>query len=229
MSSHAPLSAARPDAAPARIARVPHNELVRRVCRSLTLEKVTQLKAELAGKEAELQKLLATSPKQLWEADLDAFIVGYEQWEAELAAAEAGVPKVKAGGKGKAAAKKKKAADSDDDDDFMDDDDSDWEQSSKKKKAAAKAKAAKEKAAAPPPPPSLANAVPIAVPVQPLKRKAPAKESSSYLDDDSESNATSSRPASRLASPHLQAFLAPVGYDACEAMPHMFLPCTMRT
>ena len=57
---------------------------------SLTMEKVEQLRAELAAKEAELQTLLATSTKQLWTKDLDAFLAGYEQWEAELAAAEAG-------------------------------------------------------------------------------------------------------------------------------------------
>ena len=49
----------------------------------------------------------ARRPKQLWAVDLDAFVAGYEQWEAELAAAEAGVPKPK-GGKGKAPAKKSK-------------------------------------------------------------------------------------------------------------------------
>ena len=166
---------------------------------SLTLEKVTQLQGELQAKDAELQALLAKTPKQLWSTDLDAFMVGYEQWEVELAAAEAGAPKAK--GKGKAPAKKapkKKAGsddDDDDDDDFMDDgSDDDWD-AKKKKKAPPKGKAAASKAAAPPPPPNTANAVPIAVPMVALKRKAPAKES----EADTASEADSVAPAVPLA------------------------------
>ena len=151
---------------------------------SLTLEKVEQLRAELVAKEAELQALLATTPKSLWTADLDAFLAGYEAWEAELQAAEAGVPAKKGGAKGKAkAAPKKKPKkfvgsddeeDDDDESDFMDDDDSDYDEKKKKKKPPPKAKAA---AKAPPSlPPPTAAAVPIAAPVVPLaqapKRKA---------------------------------------------------------
>ena len=150
---------------------------------SLTLEKVEQLKKELAEKEAELKKLLATTPKEMWSVDLDAFLVGYEQWEAELAAAEAGVPKPKGGngGKAKAAPKKSKKKADDDDDDFMDDDDDDWDEGKKKKKAAAK-KAAKEDKNAPPAPPSLADAVAIAVPVPGAKPQAAPKRKT-YSED----------------------------------------------
>ena len=110
---------------------------------SLTMEKVTSLRAELAAKDAELQQLLGTDPKELWAADLDAFLAGYDAWEAELAAEEAGVP-TKAGGKGKKAPPKKAAkhrgSDDDSDDDFDGESDEEW--GAKKKKAPPKAKAA---------------------------------------------------------------------------------------
>ena len=78
---------------------------------SLTLEKVEQLRAELNAKEAELKALLATSPKQLWAKDLDAFLDGYEAWEAELAAAEASAAALTGkAAKGKAAGGKKAPA-----------------------------------------------------------------------------------------------------------------------
>ena len=175
---------------------------------SLTMEKVEQLRAELAAKEAELQTLLATSTKQLWTKDLDAFLAGYEQWEAELAAAEAGAPKPKAGGKGgkapakKAYAKKKAYASSDeddDDDDFSEEDsDSDYDEKKKKKKAPAK----KAKEAAPMPPPSAAAVQVIAAPSVPLaagpKRKAPSNAGS--RPGSSLASEGSSRPASRAGS-----------------------------
>ena len=111
---------------------------------SLTMEKVTSLRAELAAKDAELQQLLGTDPKELWAADLDAFLAGYDAWEAELAAEEAGVP-TKAGGKGKKAPPKKAAkhrgSDDDSDDDFDGESDEEWG-AKKKKKAPPKAKAA---------------------------------------------------------------------------------------
>ena len=131
---------------------------------SLTKEKVEQLKAELGAKEAELQALLAKTPKQLWSADLDAFVEGLDAWEAELKAAEeAAVLGIKPGtGKKKAPAKKaapKKKFDSDDDgefdsDDFMEaDSDSDYDGKKKKKKAPPKKKAAAAKDELPAGPP----------------------------------------------------------------------------
>ena len=45
---------------------------------SLTLEKVDELKSEKAKKEAELNALLARSPKDLWTADLNAFEVAWK-------------------------------------------------------------------------------------------------------------------------------------------------------
>ena len=177
---------------------------------SLTLEKVTQLQGELQAKDAELQTLLNTSPKQLWAADLDAFLVGYDEWEAQLTAAEKSVPVAK-GGKGKAPAKKaskKKAADSDDDDDdddFMDDSDDDW--GAKKKKKAPPKKAA-AKADAPPPPPNTANAVLIAIPNVPLKRKMPKD---SDLESASEADSIApSAPAPAKAKPAGKAKAPPV-------------------
>ena len=180
---------------------------------SLTLEKVESLKAELLTKEAELQKLLATSTKQLWTADLDAFLEGYSQWEAELVAAEAGAPKPKASGKGKApppkkAAAKKKAHDSDDlsdddDDDFMSEgDDSDYDEK-KKKKPAKKAPKAKEEAPMLPLP-SAASIVPIAPPAVVLgagpKRKAPNGGVGGSRPGSSLASEGPSRPVSRAGS-----------------------------
>ncbi|EOD22469.1 hypothetical protein EMIHUDRAFT_458166 [Emiliania huxleyi CCMP1516] len=79
---------------------------------SLTRERVEQLRGECTAKEAELQTLLATSPRQLWAADLDAFEAGLAEWEAALEApAEGAAAKARKGGaKG---GRKKKAYDSD--------------------------------------------------------------------------------------------------------------------
>ena len=45
---------------------------------SLTMEKVEDLKAEKARKEAELNALLAKSPRDLWSTDLDAFEAAWQ-------------------------------------------------------------------------------------------------------------------------------------------------------
>ena len=167
---------------------------------SLTKEKVEQLKAELGAKEAELQALLAKTPKQLWSADLDAFVEGLDAWEAELEeAAKAEAAGIKPGkGKKKAPAKKaapKKKFDSDDDgefdsDDFMEaDSDSDYDGKKKKKKAPPKKKAAaaKDELPAGPPVDGVRVAPPDAPPVVAAapKRKGPTA-------------APKSRPASAL-------------------------------
>jgi len=137
---------------------------------SLTLEKVSDLQSEHGSKAAEVARLRATTPSELWRADLDGFLVAYEAAEAEIATAEAALVKqqgsYKAGkaGAGKAAAMKKTVA-------YMDVDDSEEEYaaaeesddedfgSKKKKKAAAVKGGAKGGAsgAPPPPPPSVAR------------------------------------------------------------------------
>jgi hypothetical protein len=48
---------------------------------SLTLEKVEELKAELAAKEALLTELKATTPQALWMRDLDALEVRERLYE----------------------------------------------------------------------------------------------------------------------------------------------------
>eukprot|EP00051_Salpingoeca_urceolata_P016686 m.223370 g.223370 ORF g.223370 m.223370 type:complete len:1511 (+) comp18752_c0_seq2:97-4629(+) len=118
---------------------------------NLTLEKVQKLKEERGTKEAELNELLAKSPEDLWEEDLDMFMEGLEANEAEAAASEAETAKLAKKAKSKkglkAKPKKKKKAFSysdDDDDDYFDDDDDDEYQpktsKSRSKKASATAK-----------------------------------------------------------------------------------------
>jgi DNA gyrase/topoisomerase IV subunit B len=142
---------------------------------ALTLEKVQQLRGELAGKEEQLAKLKATRPDELWLADLDALDLALDEFEAEAADGEeqekaarrkfkgskAGTattakgPKSRGAGASGAGAKKpkKKAADSDGDDSdgaSMDlDGDSDFEEA--RKKAVKKAAPAPAKPASIPP------------------------------------------------------------------------------
>ena len=107
---------------------------------SLTQEKVVSLTAERDKKAQELDTLKAKTAKDLWNADLDEFAVGYEKYLGELEVAEARESHTAAGGKvKKAAGKSKKAMDSDDDCD--DDDDEEFSLGGKKK--AAKKPAAK--------------------------------------------------------------------------------------
>ncbi len=136
---------------------------------SLTMEKVTQLRAELAEKEAALLKLRSTAPGTMWLNDLavlEQTLVGFDadnalDDEQEEKARKAFSKSKAGGGKGTKAAKggagskskasKAKFADSDDDmdglddsaDDFDDDEDEDYDSDYKKKskkKAAAPAK-----------------------------------------------------------------------------------------
>ncbi|BCS83056.1 DNA topoisomerase 2 [Cotonvirus japonicus] len=50
---------------------------------NLTLEEVEKLKQLLADKKKELAILEAKSPQDLWEEELDKFIVAYDKWEKE--------------------------------------------------------------------------------------------------------------------------------------------------
>jgi len=131
---------------------------------SLTRERVEQLRGECTAKEAELQTLLATSPRQLWAADLDAFEAGLAEWEAALEApAEGAAAKARKGGaKG---GRKKKAYDSD----VEMESDSDYEDKPKKKKAPPKRKA--PAAAAAPEPVFSEEVAPPAAPLVQKERK----------------------------------------------------------
>jgi DNA topoisomerase-2 len=162
---------------------------------SLTAEKVEQLRNELRAKETELQALLATTPKQLWTTDLDAFLEAYSTWEAQIAAEEAGGPAPKKGGKAKApapkAASKAKLSEDEEDDDFMEDDnDDDWDAKPKKKKAAPP-KGASRAPTPPPPPPSAASSVVVPVPAAPPppKRKAPTAAKAGKEEEGSDEDA----------------------------------------
>jgi len=109
---------------------------------SLTQEKVVALTAERDKKAEELEILKAKTEKDLWNADLDEFVVGYQKYLAELETSEARDSHTAPGAGGKvkkAAAKGKKAMDSDDSCD--DDDDEEFSLGGKKK--AAKKPAAK--------------------------------------------------------------------------------------
>jgi DNA topoisomerase-2 len=110
---------------------------------SLTQEKVVALTAERDKKAHELETLRAKTEKDLWNADLDDFVVGYQKYLAELEASEARDSHTAPGAGGKvkkAAPKGKKAMDSDDS--CGDDDDEEFSLGGKKK-AAKKPAAAK--------------------------------------------------------------------------------------
>jgi len=134
---------------------------------SLTLERVGDLRAQLATKEAALAKLRATLPEDMWLADLDAVETALGDMDALMEAdaenEERSRRKAQKGGKGKKASgkgkKARKSSDSDgsESDDSMSDDPSDdeWDDAPKKKRAS-------KKAAAPKPPAPVA-AAPAAV------------------------------------------------------------------
>lgn len=86
---------------------------------SLTQERIDRLLKQVGDKEAEHKVLIDTSPKQLWDVDLDAFI---EEWRFQLDDEAKRAKKAAALGRrastklrigGKAGAKKRKADDSD--------------------------------------------------------------------------------------------------------------------
>ncbi|WWC62083.1 uncharacterized protein I303_104673 [Kwoniella dejecticola CBS 10117] len=87
---------------------------------SLTVEKVNKLLAERDAKEAELIELLKLSPQDIWNTDLDKFLVEWQLClDNDILAAKGLKPKTK--GAIKAAAKKKKRAAGEDTDDEEDD------------------------------------------------------------------------------------------------------------
>jgi len=51
---------------------------------SLTLEKIEKLKQERTEKEAQLNHLLAQTPKDLWRQDLDAFMIVWQEYEQRI-------------------------------------------------------------------------------------------------------------------------------------------------
>ncbi|GAX77591.1 hypothetical protein CEUSTIGMA_g5035.t1 [Chlamydomonas eustigma] len=117
---------------------------------SLTLERVQKLQAEAQQQAALVEELTAISNRQMWARDLDAFMEAYEEWEAELAAAEASQARAQLKARGKAkttAAKGRKAAaaskgkkkaveDSEDEEEDADDFDTDEDEEYEQKMAA---------------------------------------------------------------------------------------------
>ena len=87
---------------------------------SLTMEKVDKLKAERAGKEEELETLLAKSPKDIWSDDLDEFLVQLQVVDnlADDNFASNEVMRKKAGRAQKAPKKKRGGEDESEDDDW---------------------------------------------------------------------------------------------------------------
>lgn len=160
---------------------------------SLTLEKVEALKEENERQQAEVDRLRATTGKDMWAADLDAFLAAMEAKDEEDALEQADLKRAqnahrKRGGAAArpaarkpsaAASRKKKGGDSEDEDDFMElDDDSDFEVK-KKKPAAAKPKPAAA--------PAWKPAVPVAKPAAPApKPAAPAPPAKRVDSDDDE-------------------------------------------
>ena len=84
---------------------------------------------EKLEKENEVTALSRRSPKDLWKTDLDAFLVKWEQFEAEMDQLENQKTSIKAGKKGNKAVKKqiKKKLMSDDEDEMSLDDNSEDE------------------------------------------------------------------------------------------------------
>ena len=104
---------------------------------SLTMEKVQALLKEKAAKEEEIKILIGQTIYQLWQADLDNFLVQWENFETMQAELESSMPTDKAGKKkgGAAAAKKKKIVNLSDSDMSMHDVSEDDFSPVKKKKA----------------------------------------------------------------------------------------------
>lgn len=120
---------------------------------SLTLERVEDLRGQLAQKAAELEALRGTSAADLWLQDMDALEQKLEDYEAGLefepayvVAAARGKGKGKKAGKAKKGKPKARALDSDGDSfseesEVEEEDDSDYAPSPKKKKGKANANA----------------------------------------------------------------------------------------
>merc|ERR1711890_106 len=65
-----------------------YNYLLSMALWSLTLEKVEALKKEKEAKEKELDDLMKKSPEDLWNIDLENFLVELDQFYKDMAAAE---------------------------------------------------------------------------------------------------------------------------------------------
>jgi len=137
---------------------------------SLTMEKVDDFKAKRAEKEAELDELLAQSPEDIWNLDLDALAEELDILDATHASDEKQgrrmakeAQSAKGGKKKKKAKKAKKASAAWESDESMDEesDDDDWAPATKKTKK--KAPAPKKAAVAP------AVAKPLVRPRSPTK------------------------------------------------------------
>eukprot|EP00698_Gefionella_okellyi_P000093 TRINITY_DN1007_c0_g1_i2.p1 TRINITY_DN1007_c0_g1~~TRINITY_DN1007_c0_g1_i2.p1 ORF type:complete len:1424 (-),score=463.63 TRINITY_DN1007_c0_g1_i2:38-4042(-) len=129
---------------------------------SLTSEKVDELNREKSSKAESLDVLLSTSPAQMWEHDLDAFLVALDAHEEEIVNE----------GKQVLAAKKKSKKKT-----YSDDSDEDEAPAKKAKKAPAVKKAA----------PVIKKAAPVtkkAEEVMPVKKAAPITKKKAYSDSD---------------------------------------------
>ncbi|CAL5226164.1 g8989 [Coccomyxa viridis] len=194
---------------------------------SLTLEKVRAKQEEWDRQAAEVARLHATTPDQLYHADLDAFEAALDERdeedakEAELLVSQRGRAGRAGGAKAKKAVKQKKKVvhlDSDADDMSMDDDDedSDFDGAPKKGRAPAKKPAAKAAPAAkapplagriiaPPPAPEISvsaasgSAAAAAVP----KKRAPKAKAAqaSQSSADTEPSASAAPAASAASAP----------------------------
>ena len=126
---------------------------------SLTMEKVDEFKSKRAQKEDELDALLAQSPEDIWNTDLDALSEELDILDATYESDEKTARKMaKAaqsgkGGKKKAKKTKKKKGgwDSDDSAGESEEEEDDWAPAAKKAKKKAPAAAAAKKVAAPAP------------------------------------------------------------------------------
>jgi len=120
---------------------------------SLTMERVQALKSQAADKRKELDTLLAKTPEDLWNEDLDALELALDDFdqvfaEAELTESRARSKAVKnraAGGGGKKSAKKAKAYDSDmsDSEEEEEEEEEDYDSEAEARKKATKKKTSK--------------------------------------------------------------------------------------
>ncbi|RPD70799.1 type II DNA topoisomerase [Lentinus tigrinus ALCF2SS1-7] len=181
---------------------------------SLTKEKIEKLLQQAKEKEQELLVLLALSPIEIWQTDLDAFLAQWKQtcedWEAKLCAAEGqqGAKKGKKKQQGKLGFKPKKVKAEDSDDDFN---------PTKPAPKARKASEAKKPASAVP---SGSNVTIKKVKDEsdddlppPPKKRAPAKKAVTKVEDDSDIEMVDA-PAPRKPAPKKKAAAKAAGSDS---------------
>ena len=171
---------------------------------SLTAERVEHLRQERDVKQRELDELLGTTPKQLWERDLDAFL---EEWEAfvdEMEKAErasASTAGGKKGGKKKVVAKKKKTWNTDESSESEEDDDDDFRPKAKMNKAPSKTTLPVTKVSTVAPS-KLASTKPSSTLATAMEKSKPFSSviSSSKMNDEESIKAAASRPTSAAIS-----------------------------